>query len=60
MTDATIEQIIGKLHEVLDILRMEFVPDADMDVTEWNETPIGRAMYRIDDVITMLEESELP
>ena len=51
MTDVNV--IIAKLDLVKDILTKE-IPLPDMDVIEWGQTPIGRAVGTIEDVIEML------
>lgn len=48
-----IDDIITKLNEVTEILTKE-IPLPDMDVSEWNQTPIGRAVGTVDEVREML------
>jgi hypothetical protein len=52
------DAIIAKLNEAQAILTKE-LPMPDMDVAEWNATPIGRAVSRIGDVLELMQELEL-
>ena len=53
MTPDQINDLIAKLEKVKNILN-ENLPD--IDVSEWNASPIGRATNRLQDVIDGLEE----
>ena len=53
--EATFAKIIALLDEVTRILTKE-VPLPDMDVSEWNQTPIGRAVAKIGDALELLED----
>ena len=55
MNDETIDAIIAKLNEATAILTKE-IPLPDMDVSEWNQTPIGRAVGAIGDALELLVE----
>jgi hypothetical protein len=55
MTDEHVNAIIAKLTEAENILKE--IPVPDMDIAEWNATPIGRAMRRIADAIDMLVDA---
>ena len=55
MTDDDINEIIAKLNEATNILTKTTAFE-DIDITEWNQTPIGQAVRRIADAIEMLEE----
>jgi len=52
------DAIIAKLNEAQAILTKE-LPMPDMDVAEWNATPIGRAVSPIGDVLELMQELEL-
>lgn len=57
MTDEEINMLIIRLNEVTDILTKE-IPLPDMDVQEWNQTPIGRAVNLVGGIIETLEAVE--
>jgi len=57
LADGKIDAIIAKLNAVTQILTKE-IPLPDMDVSEWNQTPIGRAVGGIGDAIEMLTEED--
>jgi len=55
ITDDDIDAIVAKLEEAQNCLKE--VPVPDMDISEWNATPIGRATNRIADAIDMLVDA---
>lgn len=50
----TLCAVIDKLNEARDILTKDM---PDMDISEWNATPIGRAVRRITDAIDMMVDN---
>lgn len=58
MTDETIDKILKLLNGVQDILTKELDPPHpdEMDVSEWNATPVGRAVGLLGDACDMLTE----
>jgi hypothetical protein len=54
--EETLNDIIAKLNEAQDILLKE-VPIPDMTVQEFNATPQGRAVRRIQDVLILIEDA---
>jgi hypothetical protein len=56
--EETIDRILLKLRDVMNILTKEIpLEDPDMDVIEWNASPVGRAVNLLDDIMGILEES---
>jgi len=58
MNEEMINDLIDRLDKVVKILTKE-IPIPDMDVIEWNGTPVGRAVGDIGDVMEILQEAEL-
>ena len=56
IAEEQIDEIIVKLSEAQEILAAVPVVPPDMEVTEWNATPVGRALARIQSAINMLVE----
>lgn len=56
MNEEAIDAIISKLSEVAKTLAA--IEKPDMDVVEWSATPIGKAVWYIEETIEMLEELE--
>ena len=54
--DEQIAEIVTKLSEAQEILAAVPIDPPDMEVTEWNATPIGRALARIQSAVNMLVE----
>ena len=59
LEEEQIDDIVAKLSEIQEILlahdkETRAIPD--MDVVEWNGTPIGRAIGRIQNVINVFTE----
>ena len=52
----TLNEIIAKLNEAQDIL-LKTISVPDMTVTEFNATPTGRAVRRIQDVLILIEDA---
>ena len=56
IAEEQIDEIVVKLSEAQEILAAVPVDPPDMEVTEWNATPIGRALSRIQSAINLLVE----
>lgn len=52
--DEKLETIIDKLNEARTALTTIELPD-EMTVVDWNRSPVGRAVRRIDDIIDMID-----
>ena len=55
MEQLVLDEIVTTLSEAQEILTKE-IPAPDMDVTEWNATPVGRAVRRIQNAINLIVE----
>ena len=51
----SVNAVIAKLNQATSILTQE-IPQPDMDVIEWRQTPIGRAVSAIEEAIEILVE----
>lgn len=58
MTQTEQAQLIAKLREASDHLTGIDLPD-EMSVTEWNATPVGRAVRCIGEAIAMIDGEDL-
>ena len=61
-TEEQINDIIAKLNAVQDIIiayDKKTMLDPNMDVSEWNSTPIGRAVHMLGTAMEMLEALEV-
>jgi hypothetical protein len=58
MNEEMLNEMLRKLAAVTEILTKE-IPVLDMDVSDWNQTPIGRAVSGIEEVCDMIQEAEL-
>lgn len=56
MDDETINEIIAKLNLVTELLTKEL---PDMDVSEWRQTPIGRSVGIISEVVEIITREEI-
>lgn len=57
-SDAKLDQILKHLSEVGNILidLTKVLAGTEMDVRDWNQTPIGRAQGRVQDVMDILTD----